>query len=363
MGSGIAWSWQRPGASAASLGVARHETVLLDLRQFGASALTSDIAVPKDRPSDQMSHGIPITYVPARNTVFLSLALAYAEVVGAADLFIGVNAVDYSGYPDCRPEFIAAFEQLANLATKAWCRGDARVPGPHAVGKMDQGRDHSHRHPAGRGLWADAQLLRPRPCGRGLRPLRFVPPAAGRICRGRAVGSGTLSVMKIAEIYRSVQGEGLLAGEVSTFVRTSGCNLRCWYCDTPYASWLPEGEDLAVDEILRAWIERRRRSCGADRRRADAVCRVDPAEPRRCKSRRLHITIETAGTLYLPVECDLMSISPKLTNSTPTEAAAGSWSVRHERTRHAPEVIHRLLAEYRVSVQVRGRLAGRLRRK
>ena len=89
------------------------------LDQFGGSALTDAIDVPLDRGDEEMSHGIPITYVPARNTVFLSLALGYAEVVGAEHLFLGVNAVDYSGYPDCRPEFIAAFERLANLATKA----------------------------------------------------------------------------------------------------------------------------------------------------------------------------------------------------------------------------------------------------
>jgi 7-cyano-7-deazaguanine synthase len=104
---------------ARSLDVAGHVTVSVGLDQFGGSALTDAIDVPQNRSDDEMSRGIPITYVPARNTVFLSLALGYAEVVGAANLFIGVNAVDYSGYPDCRPEFIAAFERLANLATKA----------------------------------------------------------------------------------------------------------------------------------------------------------------------------------------------------------------------------------------------------
>lgn len=105
------------------LEVRRHVTVPIDLRAFGGSALTADFDVPKDRTADDMNHGIPITYVPARNTVFLSLALAFAEVQAAADLFIGVNAVDYSGYPDCRPEYIAAFEWMANLATKASAEG------------------------------------------------------------------------------------------------------------------------------------------------------------------------------------------------------------------------------------------------
>ncbi|HJQ81022.1 MAG TPA: 7-cyano-7-deazaguanine synthase QueC [Lacipirellulaceae bacterium] len=104
---------------ARSLGVAKHVVASVGLDQFGGSALTDTIAVPLDRGDEEISQGIPITYVPARNTVFLALALGYAETIGAADLFIGVNAVDYSGYPDCRPEFIAAFESLANLATKA----------------------------------------------------------------------------------------------------------------------------------------------------------------------------------------------------------------------------------------------------
>jgi 7-cyano-7-deazaguanine synthase len=104
---------------AQSLGVRRHVILAVDLTQFGGSALTSSVAVPKGRSPSEMGHGIPVTYVPARNTVFLSLALAYAETVDAADLFLGVNALDYSGYPDCRPEFVAAFEHLANVATKA----------------------------------------------------------------------------------------------------------------------------------------------------------------------------------------------------------------------------------------------------
>jgi 7-cyano-7-deazaguanine synthase len=108
---------------AEALDAARHVVVPVGLTQFGGSALTDAIDVPKDRPADDMAHGIPVTYVPARNTVFLSLALAYAEVVGAADIFVGVNAVDYSGYPDCRPEYIVAFTAMANLATKASVEG------------------------------------------------------------------------------------------------------------------------------------------------------------------------------------------------------------------------------------------------
>jgi len=112
--------------TAARLKVRGHVVLSIDLAQFGASALTADLPVPKDRADAEMEQGIPVTYVPARNTVFLSLALAYAETLGAADLFLGVNAIDYSGYPDCRPEFIAAFERLANLATKAGVEGTLR---------------------------------------------------------------------------------------------------------------------------------------------------------------------------------------------------------------------------------------------
>jgi 7-cyano-7-deazaguanine synthase len=112
---------------ARSLKAVRHVVMEIDLRQFGGSALTSDLAVPHHQRADQIGPDIPITYVPARNTIFLSFALAWAETLGAGDIFIGVNALDYSGYPDCRPEFIAAFEAMANLATKAAAEGRQQV--------------------------------------------------------------------------------------------------------------------------------------------------------------------------------------------------------------------------------------------
>jgi 7-cyano-7-deazaguanine synthase len=108
---------------ATRLGAASHRVMEIDLRQFGGSALTSEMAVPKKQTADEIGGEIPVTYVPARNTIFLSFALALAEVTGASDLFIGVNALDYSGYPDCRPEYIALFERMANLATKAAVEG------------------------------------------------------------------------------------------------------------------------------------------------------------------------------------------------------------------------------------------------
>jgi 7-cyano-7-deazaguanine synthase len=110
-----------------SFGVTQHVVAEIDLRAFGGSALTDDIAVPKGRAPKEMSEGIPVTYVPARNTIFLSFALAWAEVLGASDIFIGVNVLDYSGYPDCRPEYIEAFQRMADLATKAGVEGHQKL--------------------------------------------------------------------------------------------------------------------------------------------------------------------------------------------------------------------------------------------
>ncbi len=127
------------GAIARHLGAQRHVVLPLDLRQFGGSALTDDIAVPKEGVGAE----IPVTYVPARNLVFLSLTLAWAEAIGASDIFIGVNALDYSGYPDCRPEFISGFEKLADLATKAGAEGQPfRIHAPlQFLGKADIARE------------------------------------------------------------------------------------------------------------------------------------------------------------------------------------------------------------------------------
>lgn len=147
--------------------------------------------------------------------------------------------------------------------------------------------------------------------------------------------------MRIAEIFDSIQGEGAFAGEPSSFVRTSGCNLRCWFCDTPYTSWAPEGDAFPWQEV------------------ADQVCRFDSrhvvvtgGEPMlqpevvpltiELKARGKFVTIDTAGTIFRPVHADLMSISPKLSNSTPT----GEWKIRHNETRHQPDVIRKLMAEF-----------------
>ena len=154
-----------------------------------------------------------------------------------------------------------------------------------------------------------------------------------------------LRSMRIAEIYNSIQGEGFLTGTDSIFVRASGCNLRCQWCDTRYASWEPEGDDISVEAIL-ATVD------GFD----GSHVVVTGGEPMLfaeliplcglLRQAAYHITIETAGTLHLPVECDLMSISPKLANSTPAYEVALNWHMRHETTRHAPDVIRRLVQEH-----------------
>jgi 7-cyano-7-deazaguanine synthase len=123
---------------AAHFAVKEHHIVRIDLRAFGASALTADIDVPKQRSREDMARGIPVTYVPARNTIFLAYAMAWAEVLESSDVFIGVNAIDYSGYPDCRPEFIEAFEKMANLATRAGVEGRTRLRIHTPLAKLDK---------------------------------------------------------------------------------------------------------------------------------------------------------------------------------------------------------------------------------
>lgn len=151
--------------------------------------------------------------------------------------------------------------------------------------------------------------------------------------------------MKIAEIFYSLQGEGILLGTPSVFVRTSGCNLRCTWCDTPYTSWQPEGEDFSIDEIadkIALFAASHVVLTGGEPMIAAEIVELT----RRLRDARLHITVETAGTMYASVVCDLMSISPKLSNSTPQEREGGRWAAQHDRLRYQPQVLKRLIENY-----------------
>jgi 7-carboxy-7-deazaguanine synthase len=175
--------------------------------------------------------------------------------------------------------------------------------------------------------------------------MRLLSAAPEGLFAGGDSGSTPISRIKIAEIFYSIQGEGMLAGVPSAFVRLSGCNLRCKWCDTPYASWEPEGDDWMLGTLL-----------GEVRRDWPTHVVVTGGEPmispmielltERLKEQEMHITIETAGTVYAPVTCDLMSISPKLANSTPHERDGGRWAAQHDRLRYQPEVLKKLMAEY-----------------
>lgn len=156
--------------------------------------------------------------------------------------------------------------------------------------------------------------------------------------------------MRICEIYKSIQGEGSLTGTESVFVRTSGCNLRCHFCDTPFASWEPEGRQLNVAQIVD--------SCIALQCQHIVLTGGEPMLPpqteeltKRLAATGMHITIETAGTTARSVQCDLMSISPKLSNSTPSRERSGDWRIRHDRTRHQPDVIRQLISEYEYQIK------------
>ena len=181
-----------------------------------------------------------------------------------------------------------------------------------------------------------------------MRALRFLPTSSKRFCG--STHSGPSNAVKIAEIFYSIQGEGMLVGVPSVFVRTSGCNLRCTWCDTPYTSWQPEGEERSIEQIADRVKEF---GCshvvltGGEPMIAPGIAALTEA----IGAAGAHITIETAGTVYQSVRCDLMSISPKLANSTPWEREGGRWAAQHERLRFNPDVLKRLLAEYPYQVK------------
>ena len=227
-------NWTPPRASPESFGAAQHLVAHIDLDVFGGSALTADIAVPKARSAAEMADGIPVTYVPARNTIFLSYALAWAEVLESSDIFIGVNALDYSGYPDCRPEFIEAYRahgQSGDQGRRGRAARSLKIHTP--LLHLTKAEIVKLARELGVPFGLTHSCYDPAPDGRAVR--RSAIPAC---CAAR---DSKRPALKIAEIFYSLQGEGSLVGVPSFFMRTSGCNLRCSWCDTPYTSWHPEG--------------------------------------------------------------------------------------------------------------------------
>ncbi len=306
----------------------RHVVIDLDLSQFGGSALTADIAVPKQGVGD----GIPVTYVPARNTVFLSLALAWAEAAGARDLFIGVNALDYSGYPDCRPEFIERFEQLANVATKAGVEGDrftvhapllemskADIAREAARLGLDAGLSHSCYDPAADGAHCglcDACRLR----SKGFSEAGLSRPDA--LCsRSRPMSYA------VKEIFLTLQGEGGQSGRRAVFLRFAGCNLwsgreqdrataQCSFCDTDFVGTGGAGGGKFADcqalgdAVASHWGE------GSERKLVvitggEPMLQLDRPLVDALHQRGFEVAVETNGTLPVVDAVDWICVSPK----------------------------------------------------
>lgn len=258
---------------AASLGLASHRVVDLDLRAIGGSALTADIPVPHvggasartdaapahDAAGAPVDAAVPVTYVPARNTILLGLALAHAEVLGAADVYLGVSSVDYSGYPDCRPAFVEAFERLAQVATKAGAADGVRFRIHAPLQRLTKAETIRRGLELGVDLALTHTCYDPAPDG----------AACGRCdsCRLRAEGFAAAGVpdptryapaaatakpptLRVLELYRTLQGETSFVGLPCVIVRLAGCPLRCSYCDTAYARQ-SEGLEATVDELAR----------------------------------------------------------------------------------------------------------------
>ncbi len=301
----------------------RHIVLPLDLRAFGGSALTADIEVPKGGSGK----GIPVTYVPARNTIFLSLALGLAEASGARHLFIGVNALDYSGYPDCRPDFIAKFQELADLATKAGVEGQGftiHAPLQHLSKAeialeaqrlgLDAGLSHSCYDPLPDGRHCgrcDACLLRSRGFSRG----------------GPSRPNRLRMTYSVKECFLTLQGEGIQSGQRAVFLRFAGCNLwsgreldrataQCSFCDTDFVGTDGEGGGkFAEAEMLAAHVEKLW-GRGPERRLVvitggEPMLQLDVALVDALHSRGFRVSVETNGTLPATAGIDWICVSPK----------------------------------------------------
>ena len=223
---------------ADSLGVTQHRIAEIDLRVFGGSALTDDVDVPKKRSGKEIANGIPVTYVPARNTIFLAYALAWAEVIPANDIFLGVNAIDYSGYPDCRPEFIEAFE------TPGQCRNQSRrrrqtLPDSHTANQIVQSRNHSQSSRTGGRSFAYPQLLRSDARRPRLRRMRFLSVASQRFSR-----SGNKRPNPLCELIFLVMLSEALQRNAKHEARLSNISA--------YAVRRPFGNEMTEDSSLRS---------------------------------------------------------------------------------------------------------------
>jgi len=261
---------------AVSLGVASHRVVDLDLRAIGGSALTAEIPVPqvggdsarpdtappRDAAGVPVDAAVPVTYVPARNTILLGLALAHAEVLGAADIYLGVSSVDYSGYPDCRPEFVNTFERLAQVATKAGAEGGVRFRIHAPLQRLSKAETIRRGLELGVDFSLTHTCYDPAPdgaaCGRCdsccLRREGFVAAGVPDPTRYATPATSEPATVRVLELYRTIQGETTFAGEPCTIVRLAGCPLQCSYCDTAYARQ-SEGLELTAAEVVRNVVD------------------------------------------------------------------------------------------------------------
>lgn len=341
-------------------GAVEHRIATIDLGLFGGSALTDHtLEVPRDRDESEVGSDVPITYVPARNTIFLAHALAYAEVIGAHDIFIGVNSLDYSGYPDCRPEFVESFERMANLATRAATSEGARLrvrtPLLHLgkaeiIGRgVELGVDYSLTtscyDPTGDGLacghcdacqlrlrgFAEAGLVDPVPYV-GREEVRVAPGRSPSAPRPAAERAGTVAraprrSYTVKEIFYTLQGEGANAGRPAVFCRFSGCNLwsgreedrataTCNFCDTDFVGIGPDGGRFGSAEALADAVAARWPAGTGGQplvvcTGGEPLLQLDAAAVEALHARGFEVAVETNGTQQPPPGLDWICVSPK----------------------------------------------------
>ncbi len=320
---------------ATSLGIARHVVIDIDLRAFGGSALTAEIEVPKDTPIGEIGSGIPATYVPARNTVFLSLALAWAETLGACDIFLGANALDYSGYPDCRPEYIEAFQRMANLATKAGVEGGGRITIHTPLITLSKREIVTQGLALGLDYAITSTCYDPAPdgaaCGhceacllrlKGFREAGVEDPAR----YGGETGNRSYAVK---EIFYTLQGEGANTGRPAVFCRFAGCNLWsgrktdretavCGFCDTDFVGTDgPGGGKFASAEQVASAVASTWPPDGGHGRRlvvctgGEPLLQLDQPLLLALHEAGFEVAVETNGTIAPPPGIDWLCVSPK----------------------------------------------------